>query len=462
MVQKLVLEFSRALWLNCAVQTTAAPSIFDSYCFFISSRSIAILSTANMGKRKAKQRKPDTPSKNESKDEPKEAAKEESLPHTSIQAPSPPFTETASNQRVMPCGCPDENAPAKQVVFETAANRALPLGQHSDPSMDSATVCRLPPAFGIYGTGSDLFIRLSRKEATMFFLSLEYDKYDPLACVTLSRYKNKAVGPGTAERGPLATATTPKPPHEKTLDADIRLYDPESPAKGNDKLPVLHEKAETRVSTSNINFNYQVPGYEAKERFVWSYDRGPEIRSLKGGKSGLKLVRYKTGAVVGAWTGPRSALSDTKQGKMAFFDRSLGAQFEFLAIMSLIAYKATQQQRVYMSAARTYGPESQYWSYGSSAYNHPGYGHSGYKHSGNGIGRFGNTGCLGSRDGLLGFGNSACPDGHHINSSFGNPGSLLGGSSLFRNSGYSYGNSGYYGLSGYSGPGYGYSSYRRY
>ncbi|CZR58076.1 uncharacterized protein PAC_07966 [Phialocephala subalpina] len=352
-----------------------------------------------MGKRKAKQPKPKKPSKKESK----KAATKEGLSQTSVQASSSPLTENSSNHCSMPCGCPDGNASAKQVAFVVAEDRALPPGQQPETSTDTSTICRLPAVFGIYrGVGSDLFIRLSRKDTSLFFLSLKYATYDPTPSVTLSRPRNQVAGENTIETSPIATATVPKPPHTKHPDVDIRLYSPDSPVHDSSNLQETLVTSSTDVRYSSRNFEYQIPGYETKERFAWRHHDGPEVRSLKGRKYGMKLVRVQTGAVVGAWTKPRSTLSDTKQGKIAFFDRSLGPQFEFLAIVSLITHKVAQK----VSALSTYDPESQY----------------------NGSGGFGNTGCTDSRYALWGFGSSACLGGHYGPSGFGN-------SSLFGNSG---------------------------
>ncbi|KAH8687657.1 hypothetical protein BGZ60DRAFT_12907 [Tricladium varicosporioides] len=100
-------------------------------------------------------------------------------------------------------------------------------------------------------------------------------------------------------------------------------------------------------SAEKFSFSHTLPRSFVRERFEWRYSSGPFIRTSNGTKEsgGLKLVRVTTGETVAVYAGlggsSRPTSSKRVLGMFRFLSGeglvNLGEEFEFLAVMSILA-----------------------------------------------------------------------------------------------------------------------------
>jgi hypothetical protein len=236
--------------------------------------------------------------------------------------------------------------------------------------VEPANIDRLPPNFELFSAtkrhSHDMLIRRSKKDSkVLFYLSMQFDRYDPLPNFILSRVNPRGTYLGVPpSAGPIATATWPKPPFNTGLDWDIRMYDPKKPPQAPDDRPLLHEKVRVigpSKHSSSVAFDYQFPETNTKEQFKWILDTG-----LRGFRRGMKLVRCSTGQAVAKWMRDPDGYINP-MSEMTFVDRGLGAQFELLAFMCLVAHKYNPANEprwdYYNNESRRYDYDKPYTSY---------------------------------------------------------------------------------------------------
>jgi hypothetical protein len=188
-----------------------------------------------------------------------------------------------------------------------------PNSQASAPPAYENENMRFDRDFGFYKAGRmDMVTSLSKSSPPLFYLSVQPRRSEPTVILRS--------GPSPTSE-PIATANITS--FGSVFDVTV----------GSMNIPVK------KVSAFSSAFTFVFPVAGKPETFEWRRSTGPEIKALKGGSNGLKLVHVLSDRVVATWARPHAGLS--KKGKMRFTakDReSMGDDFEAVVVATLGAF----------------------------------------------------------------------------------------------------------------------------